>query len=152
MEITERLWRKVDKTAACWLWTAALDTNGYGQFSVPGKPRKPAHKVVFEMLVEDVPRGLTLDHLCREKRCVNPSHLEIVTAAENTMRGNSMGAINKAKTHCKRGHAFTGHNLQDAKKNGKVVGRRCRQCSSEWGKEDYKKRKSLKHINTKTYE
>lgn len=91
--------------SGCWLWTASVDLHGYGRINAHGRTRV-AHRTLYEELRGPVPEGLTLDHLCRVRRCVNPDHLEPVTHAENVRRGEA-GAHNKRKTHCKHGHEFT---------------------------------------------
>ena len=130
----QRFWAKVEKTETCWLWTAYTQ-NGYGRFWVGNKMRK-AHRVAYEMSVGMIPEGLTLDHLCRVRNCVNPAHLEPVTAKENTLRGDAVGAINSAKTHCKQGHPFEGENLYIGP-DGK---RKCRSCGRAKA-ERYRQRK-----------
>ena len=81
----ERFWRKVDRSGDCWIWTAGTYTQGYGSFAI-GYTSIQAHRFAWTHLRGPIPEGLTLDHLCRTKRCVNPSHLEIVTHAENSRR------------------------------------------------------------------
>lgn len=83
--VAERFWAKVHKTDSCWLWTASL-TFGYGSFW-DGKGQVRAHRFAYELLVDPIPEGLQLDHLCRIRHCVNPDHLEAVTNAENVQRG-----------------------------------------------------------------
>lgn len=122
----ERFWEKVEKVRpdGCWLWTAStVQGSGYGQFRVGNKVRK-AHVVAYELMVGPVPEGLTLDHLCSVRRCVNPSHLEPVTMKENLRRApTAVSTINAAKTHCVRGHEFTAANVYPYR------GRRyCRAC------------------------
>lgn len=86
--VAERFWEKVQKTDDCWLWTASVKPAGYGQFTVEDqKPPVYAHRFSYEQLVGPIPDGLTLDHLCANRRCVNPDHLEPVPMAENTRRG-----------------------------------------------------------------
>lgn len=108
MPATERFWSKVDKTDGCWEWTASL-VSGYGQFRHNGRIVR-AHRFAYEQLVGPVPKGLELDHLCRNRRCVNPAHLEPVTQQENQLRGFGVSGINARKTHCLRGHEYTPEN------------------------------------------
>lgn len=97
----DRFWVKVHKTNDCWYWTASLDSAGYGLFRANGRMNK-AHRYAYELLVAPIPAGLTIDHLCRVRTCVNPDHLEAVTQQENTARAR--------KSHCIRGHEFTKEN------------------------------------------
>lgn len=86
----ERFLSKVDKRAdGCWHWTAALMPNGYGYFrvSTPRRRMVYAHRAAYELLVGPIPDGMVIDHLCRNKSCVNPEHLEVVTQGENVRRG-----------------------------------------------------------------
>ena len=80
-----RFWSKVDKTNECWEWTASTTGNGYGQFWINGK-LTGAHRVSYEMEYGPIPDGLQIDHLCENKLCVRPSHLEAVTQQENLRR------------------------------------------------------------------
>lgn len=122
-QLPERLSSKiVIDPSGCWLWTASL-RGGYGQFGVDGTTRA-AHRVVYEMLVGAVPDGLELDHTCRVRSCVNPSHLEPVTHRENVLRGEGHGAVNARKTHCLHGHELDGVNVY---RYG--VGRHCKACA-----------------------
>jgi hypothetical protein len=107
----------------CWSWTAWRDKHGYGRVSV-GSVRKLAHRVVYELCVGPIPGGLELDHLCRNRACINPDHLEPVTHHENLMRGDGVSARNARKTHCPRGHALSGNNLYVDPKGD----RECRTC------------------------
>lgn len=110
LTLAERFWLKTDKTDGCWVWKASL-RDGYGVFAVDGQAR-PAHRVAYELLVGLVPEGLVLDHLCRNRACVNPAHLEPVTDKVNILRGESVSAKNRVKTHCLRGHEFTPENTR----------------------------------------
>lgn len=134
--LEERLWSKTDRDGPlpkwapflgpCWVWTKPTNTYGYAQITKEVDRRSVAlmaHRVAYELLVGPIPEGLVIDHLCRVRPCVNPSHLEPVTNAENLRRGRS-GQFNAAKTHCKHGHAFSPENThRDA-----LGRRRCRAC------------------------
>lgn len=92
----ELIWAKIRKDdAGCWLWVGTISDGGYGTFRGLGKQQK-AHRATYELLVGPVPAGLDLDHLCRVRRCVNPSHLEPVTRSENLRRGH-MGKLTHAQ-------------------------------------------------------
>lgn len=110
MNIYERFWSKVDISGDCWLWTAYTRHDGYGTFMIDRVP-EPAHRFAWECVNEKVPSGITLDHLCRTRNCVNPAHLEIVTRGENVLRGVGPTAQNARKTRCKNGHPLSGDNL-----------------------------------------
>mgnify|MGYP003545069282 CR=1 FL=1 len=95
--------------SGCWQWTAADDGHGYGAFYYEGRMVK-AHRFSYEFHVGPIPDGLSLDHLCRNRRCVNPQHLEPVTRGENVLRGISISASNARKTECMHGHPFNDEN------------------------------------------
>lgn len=125
----ERFWSKVAKSDGCWEWIGAKYPAGYGAFTrkVNGKWRVYyAHRAAYEYLVGSIPTGLTLDHLCRNRPCVNPAHLEPVTKGVNTLRGLGVAALNARKTHCKHGHELAGDNVsyQPANPRSRV----CREC------------------------
>jgi hypothetical protein len=83
----ERIEWHADKTDTCWLWTGTIANNGYGHIYREGGPLMTAHRLSYEVHVGPIPDGLTIDHLCRVRHCVNPDHLEPVTVAENNRRG-----------------------------------------------------------------
>lgn len=103
----------------CWPWQGRLMANGYGRLS-----NRLAHRVSYELLVGQIPEGLTLDHLCRNRRCVNPKHLDPVTHRVNILRGTGASARHARKTHCPYGHPFSGENLR-IERSGQ---RACRTC------------------------
>lgn len=85
-----------------------------------------AHRVAYELTRGKVPTNMCLDHLCKNRLCVNPEHLEIVTLVENVMRGESLHARNARKTHCKSGHEFTKENTYIHPQRGSRLCRTCR--------------------------
>ena len=95
----------------CHEWIASRNNNGYGTFAVGGGRSTVAHRWSYEYHVGPIPDGLDLDHLCRNRACVNPDHLEPVTTSTNLHRAVGMGQANARKTHCPMGHPYAGDNL-----------------------------------------
>lgn len=125
-DLSTLFWANVKKTDGCWNWVGDRDPAGYGKFSSRRLSSNRAHRYAYEALVGPIPPGLTIDHLCRNKACVNPDHLEPVTSRINTLRSGNPAAINAAKTHCKRGHELAGRNLIVDKAKGNRACRACR--------------------------
>lgn len=125
--LEERFWAKVERSGPqdCWTWTGCL-TNGYGQFWTHGSQRVRAHRFAYELLVGPIPEGLQIDHLCRVPACVNPAHLEPVTARINVLRSESPIAQAAAQVFCIHGHPLSGGNLYVDPKRGF---RQCRTCN-----------------------
>jgi hypothetical protein len=125
VDVAARFWAKVDRSAGpdrCWPWLAYRSSNGYGRIDVGGRIDY-AHRIAYELTHGDIPAGLHIDHLCRVRECVNPGHLEPVTALENTRRGMAPTTIAARDGRCRRGHEFTPENTL---RNG--TKRRCREC------------------------
>lgn len=102
---TERFWAKVigDDYTKCWTWTAKVDTHGYGHFD-----GRMAHRFAYEHLIIEVPGDLVLDHLCRNRKCVNPWHLQPVTVRVNWERSIDSACQRRTDPQrCRRGHDLT---------------------------------------------
>ncbi len=108
-KIEARFCAKVDKGGPlwngtpCWVWTGAHTRKGYGSFHFQGR-LAPSHRVAYEILVAPIPAGLEIDHLCRNRACVNPEHMEAVTQRVNWERGRAITRLKALKTLCWRGH------------------------------------------------
>jgi hypothetical protein len=126
-----RFWTKVlvDLPDRCWNWLGAKDQKGYGNFYIGRRKYTKAH--IFSYLLHHgfIPDGLQVDHECNNTSCVNPLHLRLLTGLKNNERSNSPSAINKRKTHCKRGHLLSGDNI--IRKNGRRI---CISCEKERGR------------------
>ena len=126
-----------EPNSGCWLWTACVNRLGYGTIGVGSRSdgslrtAVPAHRVGYELYRGSIPDGLTIDHLCRVRCCVNPDHLEAVSQGVNTLRGRSASSLNAAKTHCPRGHEFNESSVQffTGKTGQRLSHRVCRECN-----------------------
>jgi len=119
----------------CWEWIGGTNGVGYGMIRVGSmvdgtRARVLTHRLAYQLWRGQIPKGLVLDHLCRNRICFNPHHLEAVTMAENLYRGQSPTAVNKRSTHCVLGHPLSGENLIKRKgtKSRPNGARRCRTC------------------------
>lgn len=123
--IETRFWSKVrgDDYSQCWEWTAGtVPGTGYGTFHVATGKRANAHRWAYQNMVGSIPDGLELDHLCRNRACVNPWHMEPVTARVNVRRGMSPGARALRRDKCDNGHSFNDYGVVRAAR------RVCRLC------------------------
>lgn len=104
-----RFWSRVDKSGpnGCWLWQGRTGSDGYGLVTNGYRNQLRAHRAAYAYMVGPIPDGLTIDHLCRVRACVNPAHLEPVTAIENSRRAATFVAYQR--TQCRLGHPLPRH-------------------------------------------
>lgn len=122
----ERLLAKVEKTDGCWLWRGAKYVSGYG-IIWHSELRTPtgAHRYAYELWVGPIPAGLEVDHICRQRLCVNPEHLRLLTPSENASRWA------REKTHCPAGHPLSSDNTYLTPTRSGYAGRKCATCVRE---------------------
>jgi hypothetical protein len=131
MTALERFMAKVETLPnGCWQWTAFIDWYGYGRFGLNGKSTT-AHRAAYVLLVGEIPAETQIDHLCRNRGCVNPAHLETVTQKTNAERG-----ARAMRTHCKHGHPFDAQNT-----HWRGGTRECRAC---WRRRSAQYKQSVK--------
>ncbi len=141
-------WSRVEvkNTKECWNWKGPVASHGYGDMQVNDGQRYRhlrAHRVSMHLFGNVIPEGMVVDHQCKNKLCVNPAHLRIVTSKTNSLENSvSVTARNNAKTHCIRGHEFNESNTY--KLIGKS-GRQCRECKSILDKK-YKAQKKAREL------
>lgn len=143
IELDERFWSKVDNSKgdnSCWEWKAAKKPDGYGAFAI-GNKNFTAHRLSYHAIIGELPTHLQLDHLCRNKVCVNPRHLDPVNNKENSLRGISPAAYNARKTHCILGHEFNDENTRIYKYHGRTE-RKCIMCVNIRNKNRYSETKA----------
>lgn len=121
-QVVARFWAHVERTATCWRWLGYIGSGGYGRVAAGlfGRNTMLAHRVAYLLAVGPIPPGLELDHLCRNRWCVRPEHLEPVTHRTNSLRGRSPNVVRHHAGTCLRGHV-----------EGRYAGSQCKTCSRE---------------------
>lgn len=144
--IVERFFSKiiVNPKTQCWEWSGTK-RSGYGRITTGGVRGSvvSAHRFSYEHHIGPIPAGLVLDHICQNRSCCNPSHLEPVTNRENILRGTGIAAKNASKVFCKRGHLLAGENLF-VQANG---ARGCCQCRRDYSRAYMQKTRRARALN-----
>lgn len=122
-----RWYKSYERTKNCWVWTEVIGSNGYGRFWADGKLWL-AHRFAFTLSGRLIPDGLVIDHICRNRMCVNPEHLRTLTSKENTLIGEGITAKRLRSPVCAKGHPWK---PETTRINPKTYGRQCEICRSE---------------------
>ncbi len=138
-KLEARFWSKVKRGTdnECWEWLGPLDRHGYGSFGIKclaGYTLARSHRVAYWLSKGPLSQALTVDHLCRNRACQNPNHMELVTRGMNVLRGTGLTAQHIKKTHCPQGHAYDSLNSYVDTTTG---GRLCRICRRQRDKVSY---------------
>jgi hypothetical protein len=122
----------------CWIWTWRLNKAGYGLFGITRmgfRTEAFAHRAAHMLFVGQIPEGFEIDHKCRNRACVRPEHLQLLTHRDNILVGHTFAAVNYSKTHCPQGHEYTPENTYTYRRM-----RQCRTCRKvridEWNKKE----------------
>jgi hypothetical protein len=122
---------KVNQKTGCWIWTGTHSGAGYATlflYKIKGTNksiRVYAHRLSYTIFVGDIPPDKEIDHLCRVRNCVNPTHLQLVSHRENMLLGETIAAINASRTHCPKGHPYDAKNTHISKRGDRM----CKTCS-----------------------
>lgn len=130
--------------AGCWEWGGRRTSKGYGALKVERRETR-AHRLAFEMFVGPIPDGLEIDHLCRNRACVNPDHLEAVDHHTNLLRGDTLAHRHAIAVSCPFGHPYDEENTVIVRRAdpSRPVERRCRACKRRRDREQYRKRQGM---------
>ncbi len=136
--LRDRIDAQTDRTGDCWIWIGAMHTSGYGKVGAGGDGGATllAHRASYELSVGPIPEGHQIDHLCRNRACVKPQHLEPVPALINMRRMNAACGIGSAKIECPKGHPYSEENTSH--RNGR---RHCKTCARDRARRNYQPRK-----------
>ena len=145
MTAVERALARVDRSTGCWLYTGGLNADGYATIRSDDGRTAYVHRLVYAALVGPIPAELTIDHLCRVRHCCNPEHLEPVTRGLNTLRGDTIPAGYRLRTHCSQGHPFDLLNTAYEKGTNK---RYCKTCKAAKARRQYHRKRATLLVAT----
>lgn len=138
----------------CWRWPGAHGGTGYAHVRIGDRVHRVS-RVAYSLRFGPIAEGLELDHLCQNKWCWNPAHLEPVTRSENVLRGDNPGG-NSNKEFCKRGHPFDASNTR-IDKDGKRICRACKRLvdrrltesgwKAEWQRRDRQRKREARYAH-----
>lgn len=138
VEAGTRFWAMVKMGDDCWEWQGYVNAKGYGRFSPRPGVTVQAHRFAYQLDHGEIPDSLQLDHLCRNRRCVRPIHLEPVTNRTNVLRGEGFAAVNAEKAVCVNGHPFTDANTVLDRRGW----RRCLICKKASSREHFRRKRA----------
>lgn len=135
----------IEDGTGCEIWMGARNSGGYGHATVNGRTQL-VHRLRYEREIGPIPDGLQLDHFaCDNRGCCNPRHCRPVTNRENVLRGDGLTSQCRAKTHCPKGHPYSGDNVR--MQRGRKRCRHCRQCHREWNRAYRARAAATKNLN-----
>lgn len=134
--LAERFYSKIQKTDTCWLWVGAKTSQGYGMLKVNRDTKtERVHRIALILEGIHIPDNMVVDHICRNRLCVNPKHLRIVSTGTNVLENSEgLAAKNRIKTHCIHGHEFNEQNTKLIVDRGSLK-RACKACIKRWSAE-----------------
>ena len=154
MTIHDRFWSKVNRggpvpadrpgLGRCWVWVAGKTAQGYGGFHPSKGSMELAHRWAYRVARGPIPDGHVIDHLCRNRACVNPDHLEPVSNEENLRRGAGYALRNGMRDECINGHRYTPENTYSDPRGGI----RCRECARQRDRQPHRNA-ALRRANRK---
>lgn len=144
MKILEQIKQKIlskiliDPNTECWLWQGYADRDGYARIEVIGGKNKFVHRLSYEAFTGSIPEGMSIDHICKNRGCCNPKHLQQLSIKENILRGDGASSKNNKKTHCNEGHEFSAENTYINNRSARV----CKTCAKISANKNLDKKKS----------
>jgi hypothetical protein len=146
-EVKNRFLSKIEKIDGCWVWKGYIDKSGYGRLSINNRSEW-VHRISFYIYNGFFPKdGMVVDHICRNRKCVNPEHLREATQRQNCLENSiSRSYLNSLKTHCPKGHEYSEDNTKIKYRNN-IKMRYCIECSRIYARNKYGYKKIRKGLS-----